>query len=146
MSGITVRRASRDELGRVEALVDANDLPSRDVRANPEAFFVATAGATVVGIGGVEVHGSAGLLRSVVVTESNRGQGYGSALVDSLEHRARTDGVETLYLLTTTAAPFFRRCGYEAIARENAPPGIRETSQFTDLCPSSATCMQKRLR
>jgi len=146
MSGITVRRASRDELGRVEALLDANDLPSRDVRAKPASFFVATADTEVVGIGGVEVHGSAGLLRSVVVTDSNRGQGYGSALVDSLEHRARTDGVETLYLLTTTAAPFFRRCEYEEITRENAPPGIRETPQFTDLCPSSATCMRKRLQ
>jgi amino-acid N-acetyltransferase len=53
--------------------------------------------------------------------------------------------VETLYLLTTTAAPFFERYGYGAVAREEVPRPIRDTTEFTDLCPASATCMVKGL-
>ena len=142
---ITLRSAD-DDLDRVEALLEANGLPSRDVRAKPECFFVAESEAGVVGVGGVEVHGSDGLLRSVVVRETNRGQGYGRELCAALEDRARATGVETLYLLTTTAAAFFRRNGYEAISRDEVPASIQETTQFADLCPDSATVMRKEVR
>lgn len=143
---IAIRRASGAELDRVASLLEANDLPSRDVRAKPECFFVAEAGATVVGVGGVEIRGTSGLLRSIAVTEANRGRGYGTALCDELEGHASREGVEALYLLTTTAASFFRRRGYEEVDRDDAPPSIRGTTQFSDLCPASATCMAKRFR
>lgn len=142
---MTLRTAEADDLDRVEALLDANDLPSDDVRMKPGCFFVAESEAAVVGVGGVEVHGSDGLLRSVVVREANRGQGYGRKLCAALEDRARAAGVESLYLLTTTAGAFFRGNRYEAISREEAPPTIRETTQFVDLCPDSAVCMKKSL-
>jgi len=142
---MTVRQASEDDVARVESLLETNELPHRDVRSKPECFFVARSGTAVVGIGGIEQYGTHGLLRSVVVTESNRGQGYGTALCDALEDRARTSGVETLYLLTTTAAAFFDQRGYEAVARETAPSSIQGTTEFAELCPDSATCMRKHL-
>lgn len=145
-SPIAVREADVEDLDRVEALLESNDLPTRDVRAKPESFFVGEADGAFVGIGGVERHGPAGLLRSVVVEESSRGQGYGAALCDALEERARADDVDTLYLLTTSAAGFFRARGYEPIDREDAAPAVRRSAQFTDLCPASATCMRKQLR
>ena len=143
---IILRPAESDDLDRVEALLEANDLPTRDVRAKRESFYVAEAESAVIGVGGVEARGSAGLLRSVVVREASRGRGYGGALCAALEDRARGGSIETLYLLTTTAAAFFRRNGYEAIPREEAPAAVRETPQFADLCPDSATCMRKALR
>lgn len=142
---LTLRGAGPADLGRVEAVLEANDLPSADVRQNPECFYVATAGSEFVGLGGVEADGSAGLLRSVVVTESHRGEGYGTALCEALEDRARGNGVRALYLLTATAAPFFRRRGYETVARADVPEAIRQTAEFSDLCPASATCMRKNL-
>lgn len=142
---ITLERADSDDIDRVETLLEANGLPSRDVRTKSECFFVGYSGAEVVGIGGVEARGSDGLLRSVVVTESNRGRGYGTALCRGLEDYARNNGVETLYLLTTTAAPFFRGCGYEETTRESVPSSIRGTTEFTGLCPDSATCLRRDL-
>lgn len=143
---ITVRRAGPDDFDAVETLLESNDLPHRDVRTGPGRFLVAWAGAERVGVGGVEAYGSNGLLRSVAVAESNRGRGYGTALCDALEERARNDGVGTLYLLTTTASAFFRRRGYEPVAREDVPPAVRRTAEFTDLCPASAVCLKKALR
>jgi N-acetylglutamate synthase-like GNAT family acetyltransferase len=52
----------------------------------------------------------------------------------------------SLYLLTTSAAPYFARHGYQVLVREQAPQAIRHSKQFADLCPSSATLMHKDLQ
>ncbi|WP_440988344.1 arsenic resistance N-acetyltransferase ArsN2 [Haloarchaeobius baliensis] len=152
VTDLTLRRAAASEYSRVESLLAANDLPHEDVRDGPAEFFLASPAAaedtddvTPVGIGGVERHGTDGLLRSLVVAEEYRGAGYGTALCDALETYARDNGVETLYLLTTTAAPFFRGRGYETVERDAVPDRIRDTTEFAELCPSSATCMTRAL-
>lgn len=142
---LTVRKAELDELDHVETLLEANGLPTQDVRAKPECFFVACDEGTVVGVGGFEHDGSDGLLRSLVIMESARGRGYGTALCAALESRARSDGIEALYLLTTTAASFFRKLGYDKITREEVPASIQGTAEFSELCPDSATCLRKDL-
>lgn len=151
---ISLDRADGDDIFRIRALLEENGLPYEDVRTPQERrdsertsrFFLAYAEGECIGTGGIEVHGSVGLLRSVLVTESNRGRGYGTALCTALEEDAATNGVETLYLLTTTASEFFGREGYEPIAREHVPSSIRQTAEFVDLCPDSATCMEKPIR
>lgn len=142
---ITLQRAGVEELDHIETLLEANGLPTRDVRAKPECFFVACDEGTVVGVGGLEHDGSDGLLRSLVVTESVRGRGYGTTLCAALESRARSEGIEALYLLTTTAASFFRERGYDEITREETPVSIQGTAEFSELCPDSATCLRKDL-
>jgi amino-acid N-acetyltransferase len=142
---ITLSDADATHLDRIESLLDANGLPSGDVRAKPDCFVVARDDGEFVGVGGVEACGSAGLLRSVVVVESRRGRGYGTALCDALEDRARSRGIATLYLLTTSAAPFFRRRGYEDVDRERVPTPVRQTTEFSDLCPATATCLRRDL-
>lgn len=145
---VLLAEADAADLDRVEALLAANGLPTSDVRSGSGRFYLARDGDgdAVVGAGGVERNGSDALLRSVVVEGSSRGEGYGTALCTALEERARTEGVETLYLLTTTAAGFFERLGYEAVDRESVPSAVRSTTEFADLCPSSATCLRKRIR
>jgi amino-acid N-acetyltransferase len=141
-----LRQASEREMRRIEQLLAANDLPHEDLSATPASFFVATDGGDIVGIGGIEAHGSHGLLRSVVVPEPRRGQGHGTRLLAALEERARAGGIEVLYLLTTTAPAFFRRRGYEEISRESVPPAIQQTREFSERCPASATCLRRRLQ
>ncbi|QLD86350.1 GNAT family N-acetyltransferase [Natronomonas halophila] len=142
---ITLTSADAERMGWLEDLLEASGLPTGDLRTSEGRFFVASVGTERVGGGGLEIYGPDALLRSVVVPESKRGQGYGTALCDALEARAQANGVETLYLLTTTAEAFFDAHGYDVIDRETVPPEIRETGEFTDLCPKSATCMRKAL-
>lgn len=66
-------------------------------------------------------------------------------LVSNAETKAAEQGVESLYLLTTTAAQFFARLGYEAVPRSEAPAVIAATAQFSELCPASSTFMRKVL-
>ena len=143
---LTIQRAEPTDLDQLCILLEANGLPSRDVWKKPECFFISRVENHVVGGGGVELCGTSGLVRSVVIEESHRGRGYGAVLCDELETHAQRSGIETLYLLTTTAAPFFRKRGYEETPREETPEPIQETTEFTELCPASATCMLKAFR
>jgi len=142
---LQVEPAGEDRLDDVERLLAASDLPAEDVRSGPGRFYVAAAGSDVAGVGGLELYDTAGLLRSVAVRESERGEGVGTAICEALEETARDEGVWTLYLLTTTAPGFFAARGYEEVERSEAPPALRETTQFEELCPATAVCMRTGL-
>lgn len=144
-SSLTLHPADEDSLDYVTELLSANDLPTADVEATDATFYLASVDGERVGIGGIERDGEVGLLRSVVVETAARGRGLGTTLTEALEARAAADGIETLYLLTTTAADFFAGRGYERVAREAVPEPINETTEFSELCPSSATCLRKSL-
>ncbi|WP_276254137.1 arsenic resistance N-acetyltransferase ArsN2 [Halomontanus rarus] len=147
MSGVTVTLQPADDSTRshVETVLEENDLPSRDVRSKLDCFYIGYDGADTVGVGGIEIRGTDGLLRSVAVERSARGKGFGTAICEALETEARAEEVETLYLLTTTAPEFFAEQGYAAIDRTGAPGPIQQTTEFDDLCPTTATCMKKSL-
>lgn len=80
-----------------------------------------------------------------MVEPGARGEGYNSAICEAVETEARDAPPGALYLLTTTAAEFFRARGYEEISRSDAPETIRQTSEFDELCPATATCLTKSL-
>lgn len=142
---LTLCRADEDDLEYVETLLSRNGLPSRDVGSGSGRFFLGLVDDDPIGVIGLEHYGSDGLLRSLVVERAARGNGYGKELCVQLEERALRDGIDRLFLLTTTAAPFFSDLGYVELDREKAPEPIQETSQFTELCPDTATCLVKGL-
>jgi amino-acid N-acetyltransferase len=144
-AGVTLEPVDEKTLADVETVLEKNDLPTADVQSKPESFFVGFAAGERIGIGGLERFDTVGLLRSLVVEESVRGEGYGTDLCEALETRASADGVQRLYLLTTTAAGFFDDRGYRAIERTAPPAPIRQTTEFTTLCPETAVCMTKRI-
>jgi amino-acid N-acetyltransferase len=57
----------------------------------------------------------------------------------------KESGINCLYLLTTTAKAFFDKQGYCSIKREETPQAVKQTAEFSSLCPSSAVVMKKRL-
>lgn len=140
-----LKRATADDLAYVEGVLDRNELPAADVRADDVEMFIGSVDSTRVGVGGLERYGPYALLRSVAIEDSVRGNGYGNTLSEQLVARAQRHGVREVYLLTTTAAPFFEGLGFRTIGRHEAPPAIRETREFDELCPSSAVCMRRDL-
>jgi amino-acid N-acetyltransferase len=142
---LALEPATGADLQYVESLGERNGLPTDDLDPERDALsvYVCIRGDERIGAGGVETYGTAGLLRSVVVEEEARGEGVGRALCEGLAERAAAAGVRRLYLLTTTARDFFPTLGYEEVDREDVPAPIRETRQFSELCPSSAACLCK---
>lgn len=128
------------------ALLIAADLPSADLSdAHFEHFFYCGTAADPTGLVGLELYGASALLRSLVVKRERRSVGLGATLVAHAEAHARAQDVRSIYLLTTTAEPFFKRLGYRGASRDEAPPEIRATREFAEICPASSAFLVKRL-
>ena len=136
-----VRAASPRDLPAVERLLAASQLPLDGVREALPTFVVAEWGDDIVGVAGLEVCCDNALLRSVAVADAWRSRGLGRALVSRVVSDAEARGIRALYLLTTTAERYFPSFGFREITRAEVPQDIRETSEFTSACPSSATVM-----
>lgn len=121
------------------------ELPVADLAQPERRFYRFEDDAGLVGFGGLEGTGPDCLLRSLVVTADRRRSGLGAAMLDRIEQAAAKGGVRRLYLLTTTAEPFFRSHGYAVATREEAPPAIAASAEFRSLCPASAAFLMKRI-
>jgi ubiquinone/menaquinone biosynthesis C-methylase UbiE/N-acetylglutamate synthase-like GNAT family acetyltransferase len=138
-----LRTARAEDLEAARALMRSCDLPAEGLADQlDERYVVAEREGDLVGVAGVERHGRLGLLRSVAVAPSMRRSGLGAALVGERIAWSRRHGIESLYLLTMNAERYFSRHGFRSLDRDAAPPEIRASSQFTDLCPSSAVLMR----
>lgn len=143
---MTPQPAAPSDFDAIVRLLSQAALPHDDL--TPEHlrhFLVLRDGDGIAGVVGMEVAGDAGLLRSLAVPEARRGGGLASRLVDALEERARSAGIRTLYLLTTTAENFFARRGYARTDRAQVPDAIAATKEFQSICPASAACMARAL-
>lgn len=141
-----------EKIGRAPALSGAihlltsAGLPASDLtEAHMDTFFYAGPAVAPDAMIGVEIYGSAALLRSLVVSPELRERGLGKLLVAKAEQYAREHGVSAIYLLTTTAEKFFLARGYAAATRDAAPPSIRKTTEFAGLCPASSAFLSKHL-
>jgi len=143
-----IRTADEADLCEIQSLLRANELPVEDISKTLVKGFLVAEGASgsVIGVGGLEQLGSSVLLRSLAVAREARGTGIARALVARLDDNARSCGRQDVWLLTTTAERFFERAGYERVSREDVPAEVRLCRQFAALCPSTASCMRKRLR
>jgi len=141
-----LRFHGRPPLQRVCELLQAAALPVTDLTpAHLSHFFGCGDETAPQGVVGVELHGEDALLRSLAVAEAARGKGCGRALVAQAERHARGHGARRIYLLTTTAAEFFGRLGYQSVPRADVPETIRATQEFASLCPASAAVLAKNL-
>ena len=131
------------DLAELRNHLDLAGLPSADIDQPGRRFFRFTAGGVTVGFAGLEGAPPDMLLRSVVIAAHLRGNGYGSSLFHSIEQEAAGRGCERLHLLTETATTFFRRQGFRDGDRQAAPQSIASSTEFTTLCPSTATYLVK---
>ena len=141
---ITVR-VDRDGLTILAEMLFAAALPISDLDQPDRRFYRFDDGSGLVGFGGLEGAGPDRLLRSFIVASARRGQGLGAAMLAGLERAAADEGATCLYLLTTTAAPFFRRCGYVPAERASAPAPVAASAEFRSLCPADAAFLSKRI-
>ena len=140
-----LRNATPGDLRNVEQLLSASDLPVDGVEENFSSFLVAEDNGRVIGTIGLEEFGSAALLRSAVVSAEYRGTGVGHQLVDRLLERATEDGIEELYLLTTTADKYFPRFGFTLTTRSAVPAAVKASAEFQGACPDTAVVMTRRI-
>lgn len=143
--GVVVRVAAASDLQEVTRLLEASGLPLDGVAEAFTRFVVAEDGGEIVGVAGLEVHGTDGVLRSVAVRPGLRSKGVGGRLTERIVADARAAGLGRLYLLTTTAAEYFPRHGFRRIGREEASDAVQASDEFREACPASAVAMVKEM-
>ncbi len=146
-STISIRPATTGDLEAVSELLRAVRLVPIDETAqfgDQYAVAAATDGA-IVGVAGYERYGADALLRSVAVAEKWRSAGIGRRLALDRLADAKQRGCTTAYLLTDTAAAYWKRHGFVQIDRSAAPTDISRSREWSAACPVSATAMRKSL-
>ena len=134
------------ETERQEAinLLLQHGLPVSDID-DDKLLYLLVDGEKTIGTAGLEIFEDCALLRSVSVIKEEQGKGYGKIINDEIEKYVKESGINCLYLLTTTAKDFFDKQGYCVISREKSPEAVKQTAEFTSLCPASAVVMKKRI-
>lgn len=132
-------------LARLEALLRQNNLPAQDCAAQARNFYGIFEGDELIAAGGLEPAADCALLRSVVVKKQYRDSGLARKISAYLIGVAEAEGKQAVYLLTETAASYFRKLGFAPLPRAEVPAAIAQTRQFSILCPDSADCMVMRL-
>lgn len=144
-SGIEVGPLRSGEEGALLELLRRCRLPEAGVVDHLETALVGREGGRLVASSVLEIYPDGALLRSVAVEADRRGMGLGVRLTEAALALARRRGMERVYLLTETAAEFFPRLGFRAIARAEVPLSVRASVEFTTACPQSALVMEKAL-
>jgi N-acetylglutamate synthase-like GNAT family acetyltransferase len=137
----TLRTAQAADWPAIADLLTRSALPLDGAAEHLSHFVLAEDAGQVIGAAGIEAYGAVGLLRSVVVDASQRGQGLGEALVQRALDQAAEDGIQQVALLTTTAMDYFPRFGFVRLERGALPAVLAESAEFRGACPDSAVAM-----
>lgn len=141
-----VRDADKSNFALIRQLLESCELYNADLTGDPaHRFLLAWKDGALIGTVGLEIFGDVALLRSLAVSADHRRRGVATDLVAAIELHAVIQQVETLFLLTLTAADFFAARGYQRTDRGQAPEALQCTTEFKNVCPASAICMTKKL-
>lgn len=139
---VVLRTADATDIAGIEQLLVASNLPTVDIADARCSFIVAEHDQQIVGVVGLEVCcDQYALLRSTAVAEAWRGHGVGRRLVERAIAEAEVRGFRALYLLTTTAEGYFPSFGFVPTTRDDVPAPVRNTTEFKEACPASASVM-----
>ncbi len=140
---IMIIEQAKNQRKDIAAILSAQNLPVEDLPEVLNNFLQAKENGKIIGVIGLEIYGTYGLLRSLVVIPEYRNKGIAVKLLEQLESLAALKGLTTLYLLTETAPEYFSRQLFQKITRDEVPDEVKQSSEFSHVCPVSAIVMKK---
>ncbi len=142
---IIIEKSLKSDLEKAKKLLSENDLPIEDIEESTIQLFTAKEDNNIVGIIGLEQYNKTGLLRSFAVRDNYKNLKIGRNLLEHLFEYCKNNSISDLYLLTTTAEKYFEKFIFFKIDRENTPTIIKNTKEFSSICPVTAIIMKKNL-
>jgi len=139
-----IRSASPSEVAEMAALLAEVGLPREGFPADTPVVLAALDGSGLLGGVALEEHGSAALLRSLVVRPEARGRELGKALTRAALARAWGRGATSVSLLTETAPEFFAGMGFREATRADLPRELASSKELRGVCPESARVFLSR--
>ncbi|OQP54545.1 hypothetical protein A4H97_21485 [Niastella yeongjuensis] len=138
-------QANQTNRSAIIELLKNEKLPVDDLPGNLDHFFIAVSDSDIIGVIGLEHYPPFGLLRSMVVRKDHQNKKVATILVETLEKHAADLKVEFIYLLTETASTYFEKKNYQTVERTEVPDEIKQSTEFSSVCPVSAIVMKKTL-
>lgn len=135
------RKAQQSDIERIESLLSLANLHKDDVIETIDKCVVATLEREIIGTAALECIGDNALLKSFAVHPDHRKKNIGKAIFRELLPVAYKNQVNRLFLLTTTAEPYFLKLNFKKCNRASVPDAIAQTHEFISLCPTTAICM-----
>ena len=142
MNADIVRAVAEDGPSILQLLRSA-ELPVDSLLDHLDTAFVARFDGRIVGCAALETYDDGALLRSVAVAPTVQGQAIGRRLTEAAIGLAESRGAPAVYLLTTTAARYFRKLGFVPITRAQVPASVQESVEFRSACPASAEVLRR---
>lgn len=136
-----MQQAQKTNIPQIKFLLEENGLPIADIETNID-FYIGIENNHIVVTGGLEPAGEDVIMRSIAVAENFKGKGFGAKMTRYLIGIAKKNKSNTVFLLTMTAENYFPKFGFIAVKRESAPEPIKNSSEFTTVCPDSAILMK----
>ena len=143
---ISIQTAGPSDFEAVCELLSKQKLPTEDINKELSHFFIVKQSGLPVGVIGMEKYGEYGLLRSMATDPAYRNNGIAASLVTQLFKYGKSLGLKEMYLLTETAESYFAKRGFQRIKREETPAAIKQSAEFSHLCPSTAVVMKKEIQ
>lgn len=100
----------------------------------------------LIGVIGVEVYGSACLLRSLAVREDRRNAGIARMLLKEALAFAQQSQCFDVYIITETIGDTMLRYGFTNITRKDVPQEILQSPFFNGICPCTSQVMYKNIK
>jgi len=138
-----ITKATEQSRKEITDLLQSQKLPTEDLPISLTDFYAAVEEGKLIGLIGMERYGNYGLLRSMVVHPDYRSRQIAATLVNHLEKQAASSGIKALYLLTETADQYFNKKGYDSVIRDEVPEEVKNSTEFSHVCPVSAVVMRK---
>jgi len=142
---VTITAARSEDLQEIYTLLTECGLPKEGLVHHVTTTLVARKGNEIIGSAALELYQEHALLRSVAVKSAFRRQGIALKLTKATFELAKEHQVRNMYLLTETARAFFSNQGFNQVLRSDVPETVKQSVEFTTLCPETATVMMKIL-
>ena len=111
-----IREATPGDLNSVRQLLQANELRSEGVLEDGPRYWLACNDTGCVGAIGLELGARSALLRSAVVSPTERRKGLGRALTETAWNWACENGYQAVYCFSTDAGSYWETRGFEQCA------------------------------
>lgn len=137
-----IRRATREEIGKVNALLEASGLSPLPTGISLSNVLVGREQGSVIGVIALDVVARRGLLLWAAVSEGHREKGLGTSLVRSLIARAQELGLREIYAVPRDAVGFFGGLGFAPVLAGSVPDEVKFMRSFRDECDDSTEVMR----
>ena len=142
---MNIRRATREEIGEVTALLEVSGLPPLPTGISLSNVLVGLEQGSVIGVIALEVVARRGLTLWVAISAEHRAKGLGRSLGRSLIARAQELGLREIYAVPRDSSNFFAGLGFSPVPRSAVPDEVRFMPAYREQCDDSMEIMRLEL-